>query len=413
MFTSLILLTACSPEPASLVEGPQDGFGDEQSVRIVSPEQGQVTDTSVLFRLSLGDQVNAVQLFDSDMEPLSERIAVARGDLRTELEPGRWTVTVQGFSAQGDRLDSDQVSFRVVDQESEDPWVSFTTPLDGAAVANPVTFVLDASSEISVVALSVDEWPLGEVEPGEVFSYRFNGTDQPRDVLAQAYDASGLLVASEAITITPLSGSDGGPTVFSERVAQLVESYPQDGTFSYYWPKGGSWSGSTRDILYQDELVATDGGYSACYCSGITWEWYLMAWQSLATEGGLDADDLNGVDDSDIWQMRRDWYVRELDGDGPGIALQDRGLGTPVGDWDQVVRGDFVQLWRTSGSGHTAIFWDWELDSDGDRIGFQYASCQGASDGLGLNSEYFGTHSGAIDPALVYFSRAWVPADWL
>ena len=71
-----------------------------------------------------------------------------------------------------------------------------------------------------------------------------------------------------------------------------------------------------------------------------------------------------------------------------------------------------MQFWRTSGSGHTAVFWDWETDSSGNRTGIQYASCQGASDGLGLNSEFFSTNSGAIDPGLVYFGRAWMPEDW-
>ncbi len=404
-------LTSCTPEAENRprAESP-DGFGDERSARLISPEQGQSLYSPISVRFSTGEDIESLRLL-VDGQPVSETVSVDVSRLRVELEPGRQELVLEAYASDGTLLNSDSVSIKILEEEIQS-WVSITSPLDGAQVANPVTFVVDASSDAESVTLSADDWPLGDVAPGEVLTYRFNGTDTVRQIRADAFDAQGELLSSETIAITPLSGSDGGPTAFSERVAATISGYPQDGTYIYYWPKGGSWSGSTQDLYYQSERVADDGGYSACYCSGITWEWFLKTWQQIALDKSLDADALADVDNSEIWTMRRDWYVRELDGDGPGLALKDRGLGDSVGDWDQVVRGDFVQFWRTSGSGHTAVFWGWETDESGNRTGIQYASCQGASDGLGINSEYFSGSSGSIDPTLVYFGRAWMPEDW-
>lgn len=411
LFLSIPLFAACNTEPdtPARVQAP-DGFGDEASARVLSPEQGQSLHNPISVRFSAGEDIETVRLW-VDGRPVSDQVAVDISKLNVVLEPGRQELVLEAYATDGSLLSSDAVSIRVLEDQIES-WVSIRSPLDGAQVANPVTFVVDASDNATTVVLSADEWPIGEVAPGEVLTYRFTGTDYARAIQAQAFDAEGALLSTEEISITPLSGSDGGPTAFSERVAATISGYPQDGTFAYYWPKGGSWSGSTRDLYYQSERVADDGGYSACYCSGITWEWFLVTWQGLAQDKGLDPDALADIDTTDIWTMRRDWYVRELDGDGPGVALKQRGIGDSVGDWDEVVRGDFVQFWRSSGSGHTAVFWDWETDSSGNRTGIQYASCQGSSDGLGLNSEYFTGSSGSIDPSLVYFGRAWMPEDW-
>ncbi|MFT5584473.1 MAG: hypothetical protein ACI9VR_002058 [Cognaticolwellia sp.] len=404
-------LTSCAPDPENRPRAAApDGFGNQSSARLISPEQGQSIRNPISVRFSTGEDIDSVRLW-VDGRPVSGTVSVDVSRLNVELENGRQELVLEGYASDGSLLSSDEVFIKVLEDEPAS-WVSIRSPLDGAQVVNPVTFVIDASSDTSTVILSADDWPLGDVVPGQVLTYRFDGTDTVRQIRADSFDAEGALLSSESISITPLSGSNGGPTAFSERVADTISSYPQDGSYSYYWPQGGSWSGSTQNLYYQGEQVADDGGYSACYCSGITWEWYLVTWQQLAQEQALDPDSLGQLDTADIWTMRRDWYVRDLDGDGPGAALKDRGIGDLVGDWDQVVRGDFVQFWRTSGSGHTAVFWDWETDGSGNRTGIQYASCQGASDGLGLNSEFFGTKSGAIDPSLVYFGRAWMPEDW-
>ena len=51
-------------------------------------------------------------------------------------------------------------------------------------------------------------------------------------------------------------------------------------------------------------------------------------------------------------------------------------------------------------------------DDAGNRLGMDYVSCQGSTDGYGLNDEYFGSHSGALDPANMYAGRGWLPELW-
>ena len=126
-------------------------------------------------------------------------------------------------------------------------------------------------------------------------------------------------------------------------------------------------------------------------------------------EGG-DGNDLNGINDSEIWTFRRDWYVRDLKGEGPTAAMENYGVGTDVGGFENWERGDFVQLWRKNGSGHTAVFWDWILDDDDSIMGLEYVSCQG--DGLDFNDEYFGSHGSALDPQYMWAARGWLPEYW-
>lgn len=407
----ILLLLACTADPPprdSVRVGPSetDNFGDASSVRMVSPESGQSVTSPFELVWEAGADVVSVDLV-VEGKPVLRDLPPA-GTTSVELDAGRVLLELVAYDQAGTERSRDARRVRVVTADQE--WVSFVTPADGDSLPNPVTFVLEGSASVDTIELSVEGWVLGTVAPGDVFTYRFNGTDQWRTVDAVATDASGATVATDQVEIYPASDSVAGASTFSEALAAMVDRYPTDGTYTYYWPQSGGWSGSTRDLYYQDQKVADDGGYSSCFCSGITWEWYLRTWQEYADANGLDREDLNGVSSDDIWTMRRDWYVRELDGDGPGLGLANHGLGGRVTDWDQVVRGDIVQLWRTSGSGHTAIFWDWELDSAGNREGFEYVSCQGA--GLGHKSEYFGSHSGAVDPALVYFARAQFPEGW-
>ena len=67
---------------------------------------------------------------------------------------------------------------------------------------------------------------------------------------------------------------------------------------------------------------------------------------------------------------------------------------------------------RLGGSGHTVVFMGFEEDDLGNLTGLSYVSCQGASDGFGVNTESFGAFSGAIDPLLIFAGRAAMPSSW-
>ena len=405
----LIWLLACGDEPAKTQQA--DGFAKATDVRLVEPEAGAVVGSPFTVIYEAGADLKLVQV-EVDGTPLSERVdATELGRLDVEAEDGRHTLSIVGYDRQGTELSRDTRDIRVVTDEDA-AWVAITTPSDGAHPVNPVNFVVDGSAGVVEIELFADDWSLGTTTSGEVLTYTFSGVGFEREIEAIGRDATGEDVANDVIHITVEGGTDAGPADFNEVVLDLVDSYPQDGTFEYYWPQSGSWSGGTRDVWYQDELVGSGGGYSACYCSGITWEVYLRAWQEWAAQNGEDADDLNGVTADEIWDMRRDWYVRDLYGPGPSIAMETYGVGVEVESFDDWEPGDFVQLWRTSGTGHTAIFMGWIEDDSGNRLGMDYVSCQGSTDGYGINDEYFGSHSGALDPAYMYAGRGWLPELW-
>ncbi|MCB9741661.1 MAG: hypothetical protein H6741_02025 [Alphaproteobacteria bacterium] len=409
MHTLLLLLLACAPS-ADLVEDPGDGFGDAQSVRIRAPANGATLDGPVTLRFQVGAEVSQVRLFGDD-EALTGFEDPGAGTLTVELEPGRHVLELVGYDDRRAELSSAPLQVRVVAPEVES-WVGIMSPSDGSHPINPVQFVVEASDEVVSIEITADGWSLGEVAPGESLGYRFSGTGYVREIEATGFDASGEALATDHITITPEAGAEAPDSEFNALILDLAASYPQDGTYAYYWPSTGSWSGSTRDLWYQGERVADDGGYSACYCSGITWELYLRAWQEYEGMTGGDPDDLNGMFADDVREMRRDWYVRDLYGPGPSVALEAYGLGYEVQSFDDYQPGDFIQFWRTSGSGHTAVFMGWEYDDDGSRSGIRYLSCQGSTDGYGVNAEYFGSFNGAIDPVSVYVGRAAMPVDW-
>ena len=67
--------------------------------------------------------------------------------------------------------------------------------------------------------------------------------------------------------------------------------------------------------------------------------------------------------------------------------------------------GDFCQLWRTNGSGHSVIFESHIYDGDS-IIGINYRSSQKSTDGIGSSSEHFSdSGKGKVDKDVTYFGR--------
>ena len=406
----MLLLLACS-QPAEDV-ATSDGFAKDTDIRMVSPEAGASVEQDFIVTFEAGSSLRRVQV-ELNGEEHGAPVEAQAGQARVSADAGRTLLAVVGYDLKGNELSRDEREIRVLsDEEVESGWVAITTPSDGSHPVNPVTFVADGSSGVVTIEFLADDWSLGTTAPGEVLTYDFAGTGYEREIVARGLDADGEELATDSISITVEDGGEVGPTDFNELILAMIDSYPQDGTFTYYWPSGGGWSGGTQDLWYQGELIGSGGGYSSCYCSGITWEWYIRSFQEWAEMNGVDPDDLNGVDSDEIWTMRLDWYVRDLDGRGSSIAMEAYGLGVEVPSFDDWEPGDIVQFWRTSGSGHTAVFMGWIEDDQGNRVGMDYASCQGSTDGLGINDEYFGSHTGAMDPAYMYAARPYLPADW-
>jgi hypothetical protein len=388
---------------------PEDHFGDATSVRITAPDLGATVEDRFDVQFESGADVDTVRVEIDGVPTTDYVLADGIGAETVEVASGHHDIDVVGYDEARVELSRDTISVRVLSDPSEG-WVSITSPIDGSNPVNPVQFAVDGSDDIARVELMADEWPIGEVAPGGVLTYAFSGTGYERTIEALGFDAAEVLVATDVITITVEAGEEAPVSDFNALVLDLLATYPTDGSIGYYWPTGSTWSGSTQDIYYQGDLVADDGGFEDCYCTGLTWELYLRAWQALDQTTGGTGDDLNGLAYDEVMDMRVDWYVRDIDGDGPGIALENYGLGESVASFDDWQAGDFVQLWRTSGSGHQVVFMDWITDGSGNRLGFDYFGCN--SGGPSYNDEYFGTFSGALDPLHMYSGRPSMPEDW-
>ncbi|MEQ8847955.1 hypothetical protein [Botrimarina sp.] len=158
-------------------------------------------------------------------------------------------------------------------------------------------------------------------------------------------------------------------------VVEAARSFPDGG--GYYWKDGAS--GVTEAVTFRGEtlLEACEEG---SFCCGYT---YAVAVR-VADQRGLLED--KSVDD--LKRFLKLWYG------APGgdrtlvvLAVESLGIGRAV-PLEEARPGDFVQLWREGGSGHSVIFLEW-AEEDGRRVGFRYRSSQRATDGVGDRTEYF------------------------
>jgi hypothetical protein len=124
------------------------------------------------------------------------------------------------------------------------------------------------------------------------------------------------------------------------------------------------------------------------------------------------SEDINGMSASNFSDFISKWFVQSTLGDGPGIALEAYGLGEKIPNMQDVIKGDFVQIWRTSGSGHSVIFMNWTTNSAGDTTGMRYWSTQSSTNGVNYNTEYFSGYGGNVDKAHTYYSRGRKPEDF-
>lgn len=229
------------------------------------------------------------------------------------------------------------------------------------------------------------------------------------------------------------------PSTMNDYVVQVVKSYPTDGTHKYSWPKKGQdgkdpYDGVTQDIyypeqtnhdFYQECIVLHGDGKSSAYCCGLTLEVFLKAmdkYKLAHARGGAGVgifrpedyymfSPIKGLDTTNFSHFKYLWFCPTSKSAGPGEALTTFGMGTMVTNWNQAQFGDFVQIWRWNGSGHSMIFVDWVKDSTGAIIGMKYWSAQGSTNGIGYHTEYFGDSKG-IDRKRTFICRVTDPSTW-
>jgi hypothetical protein len=188
-----------------------------------------------------------------------------------------------------------------------------------------------------------------------------------------------LLFCSIILAGGPRGTFAGEPAGPNADVLKIAYSYEDGG--EYKWQG----SGVPEELTFAGEQILPKG--DGTFCCGYT----LAVVFKAAQERGL----LEGKSPDDVRQLHKLWYGNTDDSKETLVqyAIVEQGLGHAV-EHDDAQPGDFVQYWRTTGSGHSVVFLDWVID-EGMVIGFKYRSSQKSTNGIGDRAEYF---SDAADP---------------
>mgnify|MGYP006277759665 CR=1 FL=1 len=165
-------------------------------------------------------------------------------------------------------------------------------------------------------------------------------------------------------------------------IVSEVETYPRDGTYPYKWEG----TGVTHDINYRGSRILTNDSGNYCYCSGITYEAFMDAWETYNSEAGNATGDIWGLSVSDMKTFRQRWYGI-FDRDCSTDALTRYNCGIRLDDLDHARPGDVVQIWRDTGSGHSVIFDTWYWNEENEKVRLRYWSTQSSTSGIGYNEE--------------------------
>jgi hypothetical protein len=224
-----------------------------------------------------------------------------------------------------------------------------------------------------------------------------------RSLIAAAVLAAGLALAGGSRADdqkTPLPAADD----FTKAVLEISKTYPTDGTHKYYWPKKGSWPGTTRDLFYDGEKVCEGDAEKRCFCCGLTFEVFFRAYEKCCQDAKKPFKILD-LDAKGVTELRKEWF-------GPTAedrhtlekAITKYNLGKKV-DLAQARAGDFCQLWRHSGSGHSVLLLEVEKDSKGKPTALRYWSTQNSTNGVHENTEKFSDEKSGVIEAETYVAR--------
>lgn len=164
---------------------------------------------------------------------------------------------------------------------------------------------------------------------------------------------------------------------------------------------GYKWDGTSQGVcialFHNGKLIRgyNEGGPS--HCCGFT----LSVAFITATNRGL----LEDKTEKQVSKFSSDWYgAGGVNGKLCVAALKNIGIGYEV-SFEEAKEGDFCQIWRTNGSGHSVIFISHIYDGD-NIIGFNYRSSQKSTNGIGDTKEYYSdSGKGSMDREYTYFGR--------
>jgi hypothetical protein len=221
-----------------------------------------------------------------------------------------------------------------------------------------------------------------------------------RSIIMAALLATGALALADDAKAPPLPSAGE----FSKVLLEVARSYPTDGTHKYHWPKTGSWTGTTRDLVYMETKVCDGDPEKRCYCCGITFEVFFRAYEKYCEKAKKPFRILE-LDAKGVGDLRREWFgPTAKDRTTLQKAITKFKLGREV-KLEDAREGDFCQLWRHDGSGHSVIVLELEKDSKGKPVSLKYWSAQGSTNGIHENTEKFSDEKHGVIAAETYVAR--------
>lgn len=176
-------------------------------------------------------------------------------------------------------------------------------------------------------------------------------------------------------------------------VLRIIETY-EGGRFPYMLNRDYTrYNGVTRNLFYRGRILlkAAPDGSRASHCVGVTFEAFFRAVQERNRQLGLPLEYFNGLTWDELYRCALTWFVAE----GPksesncAAAIERYGFGRRILDLEKAAPGDFMDLTRAGGSGHTVVFLGWLRGAENRITGLRYWSSQRSTGGIGYTAEYF------------------------
>lgn len=162
----------------------------------------------------------------------------------------------------------------------------------------------------------------------------------------------------------------------------------------YVWGGANPPTGSPLTLSHKGVVILNKQS-TGTYCSGYTRAMCFL----VATNRGLLKDKSIGQ----VNQLMADFNIGPLYSKLGVGGIVKLGIGKEYKTID-AQPGDFCQIWRTNGSGHSVIFIDF-IKNGNNIVGIKYRSTQSSTGGISDKSEYFSGHGGIIDESHLYFAR--------
>lgn len=165
----------------------------------------------------------------------------------------------------------------------------------------------------------------------------------------------------------------------NKEILKTIQQLNQFKGLGYNWPS--NIDGSTSDVLYKERVILKGNADKFTFCCGLTLEAYLNTCLRIGK-------DLGSADD--VIAMKRKWFIWTVKNPiylnrGPLDALEpDHGREVTLALSEP---GDLIQIWRKSGSGHSAILINQFRENGIQAV--KYWSTQKATNGVGYRIEYF------------------------